>query len=201
MKLRLPEKADVRDACVAEAIKIIRLQGLESLSLREVSRRLGISHQAPYKHYPSRGHLMAEVISRAYLAFARDLDARPRHQDPYDDLGEMGKTYLNYAISNPLEYRLMFGTALPDPDLHPEMMRHARHAFDLLWEGIAKLPNRSNATSPRNVDLDALQVWSTLHGFASILKSPVLPKLKISTNNLDHFSAYLFDRIRLTLSE
>jgi AcrR family transcriptional regulator len=41
---------------------IIGERGIEELSLREVARRLGVSHQAPYKHFPSRDHLLAEVV-------------------------------------------------------------------------------------------------------------------------------------------
>jgi len=43
---------DLREACIREALAIIEVGGVESLSLREVARRLGVSHQAPYKHFP-----------------------------------------------------------------------------------------------------------------------------------------------------
>jgi hypothetical protein len=43
------KSADLREACIREALAIIETEGVENLSLREVSRRLGISHQAPYK--------------------------------------------------------------------------------------------------------------------------------------------------------
>jgi hypothetical protein len=41
------KSADLREACIREALAIIETEGVENLSLREVSRRLGISHQAP----------------------------------------------------------------------------------------------------------------------------------------------------------
>ncbi|MFX4450801.1 TetR/AcrR family transcriptional regulator, partial [Acinetobacter baumannii] len=52
------------------------------LSLRDVARRLGVSHQAPYKHFPSRDHILAEVVGRAYASFAAHLEKRPRSDDP-----------------------------------------------------------------------------------------------------------------------
>ena len=68
--------AQLREACIAAAREAIARHGIESLSLRDVARRLGVSHQAPYKHYPSRDHLLAEVMRCGFQQFARHLDAR-----------------------------------------------------------------------------------------------------------------------------
>jgi hypothetical protein len=68
---------ELRDACIVAAQEVIAERGVENLSLREVARKLGVSHQAPYKHYPSRDHLLAEVMRRCFQRFAAHLDARP----------------------------------------------------------------------------------------------------------------------------
>ena len=61
----------MREACVEEALAIVGEAGLEALSLREVARRLHVSHQAPYKHFPSRDHILAEVVGRAFAGADR----------------------------------------------------------------------------------------------------------------------------------
>ncbi|MBV9750100.1 MAG: helix-turn-helix transcriptional regulator, partial [Acetobacteraceae bacterium] len=148
-----------------EALAIIEEAGVEALSLRDVARRLGVSHQAPYKHFPSRDHLLAEIVARAFAAFARHLDARPRSDDPHHDLAAMGEAYLRYATEHPLQYRLMFGTPLPDPNQHPEMMRSAQHAFSLLRDRLARMDGgREPKRAADAAELDALFVWSTMHG-------------------------------------
>ena len=162
--------ANLRDACVDEARAIIAESGVESLSLRDVARRLGVSHQAPYKHFPSRDHILAEVVRRAYADFAAHLDARPRHDDPHADLSSLGHAYLDYARTHPLEYRLMFGTPLPPPPEHPDMLRDARHAFSILETALSRLPVRE----PHH---DALFVWSTMHGLASIMNGHAIETL------------------------
>ena len=70
------EAVELKEACVRAAREVIAEHGIEQLSLREVSRRLGVSHQAPYKHYPSRDHLLAEVMRRCFQDFTVALDAR-----------------------------------------------------------------------------------------------------------------------------
>lgn len=141
-----------------------------------MSRRLGVSHQAPYKHFQSRDHILAEIVSRAFDAFARHLEARPRHNDAGADLEEMGRAYFAYAHRHPLQYRLMFGTPLPDPESHPEMMLKAQRAFALLKDAVARLP----AACGTEADLDALFVWSAIHGLATILQSHAIDTLGLS---------------------
>jgi len=189
---------DLREACVQEALEIIGKSGVEGLSLRAVSRRLGVSHQAPYKHYPTRDHLLAEIVARAYTSFAQHLDSRPRRKNPFDDLQEIGRAYMNYALANPLHYRLMFNTALPDAELHPEMMERARHAFSILRDAISRL-DMADPDTPRPVDLDALYVWATVHGLASIMPSSAMKSLPLSKAHLNAIETFAMGRLRSAL--
>ena len=190
-KTKPPQKTrpdNLREACILEALKIIENAGVEGLSLREVSRRLGVSHQAPYKHFPSRDHILAEIVSRAFDSFAAHLDARPVTGDAYQDLGSMGLAYFEYARAHPLQYRLMFGTPLPDPDEHPEMMSKASHAFALLRECVRRLPP-PGAVSEEAADDDALFIWSTVHGLAGILQTRAIESTGFAseaTNQPEH---------------
>lgn len=184
---------DLREASIAEARAIIAEHGVEGLSLREVARRLGVSHQAPYRHFPSRDHLLAEVVARAYASFAAHLDGRPHHDDPHADLRAMGEAYVGYALAHPLEYRLMFGTPLPDPAAHPEMMRRARHAFALLRDAIARLPGTAGDTAMP--DLDAMYVWATVHGLASAMQGSVVGTLGLDAGTLAAMPGHVLSRI------
>lgn len=192
----MPRKAkyeNLREACIEEALEIIENDGIEKLSVREVARRLGVSHQAPYKHFPSRDHILAEIVQRCFDDFAQHLDSRPRRDNPHDDLGTMGFAYLQYAAAHPLQYRLMFGTPLPDPNEHPEMMHRAEHAFALLRDGIAAMGLDSDP------ELDALYVLSTMHGLASILHLQMLQSLPMSDDILAHAARHVIGRIGVGL--
>lgn len=189
MTERKTRDRDLREACIQEALAIIETAGVEALSLRDISRRLGVSHQAPYKHFPSRDHILAEIVGRTFESFADYLDQCPKTGDPAHDLEAMGRAYLNYALLHPLQYRLMFGTPLPNPSQHPAMMRHAQHAFGLLRDCLSALhsgrqrpPQPNGLTAPT---LDALFIWSTLHGLASLLHTRALETLALPDNVSD----------------
>jgi hypothetical protein len=75
----------------------------------------------------------------------------------------------------------MFGTPLPDPAQHPAMLASARHAFALLRDGLARMHAEAGRAPPSEaVDQDALFVWGTLHGLASVAHAPALRTLELS---------------------
>lgn len=188
---------DLKEACVTEALAIIAATGLETLSLREVARRLGVSHQAPYRHFPSRDHILAAVVARAFDHFSAYLDSRQQVPDnPAQDLRGMGLAYLSYADEHPLQYRLMFATPLPNPADHPGMMQSARHAFTLLEQGVARMrATQGQPCTEELVTLDALFIWAALHGLAGIRGGCAITTLRLSSDILGQAPAHLLGRI------
>lgn len=198
-KLRPPEPPiDVREACIAAAHAVIAEQGIEKLSLRDVARRLGVSHQAPYKHYASRDHLLAEVMRRCFERFARSLDAALGAADPREDMAALGQAYLRYALDNPLEYRLMFGTPWPSTAEHPELLRDARHAFDILRRALVRMRGAAGRDRTQG-DLDALFVWSSMHGLASVMQSNVMEQLDLGRRVLEQAVPHMLARVGAAL--
>lgn len=185
---------ELRDACIVAAQEVIAERGLENLSLREVSRKLGVSHQAPYKHYPSRDHLLAEVMRRCFQRFAAHLDARTRHEDPEKDLESLGQQYLAYARQHPLEYRLMFSTTWPDAARLPEVAGEATHAFDVL-RGVLKRMHGDTPAGRELTELDALYIWSTMHGLAGVMNGQCVEMLKLKAKVLQRAVRHGMDRM------
>jgi AcrR family transcriptional regulator len=196
-----PKTESLRERCVREALAIIEESGVEGLSLREVARRLNVSHQAPYKHFADRDHILAEIVDRTFAAFARHLDARPKRDNPHDDLAEMGRAYLEYARKHPLQYRLMFGTPLPDPHSHPAMMRSAQHAFSLLRECLRRIRQAEGwPEDPDGTVKDALFVWATMHGLSGIMQASALQTLELSPALLTDTVPHLLRRVGMALT-
>ena len=189
---------DLREACVVAAHAVIAQHGVEKLSLRDVARRLGVSHQAPYKHYPSRDHLLAEVMRRCFEDFALFLDATQGSVDPQCDMQSMGQAYLQYAMEKPLEYRLMFGTPWPSTAEHPALLQDAQHSFLVLRRAIARMRCRTAITVQD--DLDALFVWSSMHGLATILQSNVIERLALGRGVLERAGPHTLERVGLALA-
>ena len=185
---------DLKEACLQAAREVIAEQGVEGLSMRDVSRKLAISHQAPYRHFASRDHLLAEIMRRCFVDFAEQLDRGAMAAAPGADLAAMGDTYLAYAREKPLEYRLMFGTPWPEPARHPDLVRVAVHAFDLLRQQLRRQHGDTLETQTQ-ADLDALFIWSTLHGMASIRNADVMRHLALAPEVMGGFQRDLMGKI------
>jgi AcrR family transcriptional regulator len=190
---------DLKEACLQAAREVIAEHGVESLSMRDVARKLGISHQAPYRHFPSRDHLLAEIMRRCFADFAQYLDDRGPGVAPRTNLDGMGEAYLDYAQQKPLEYRLMFGTPWPEPAQHPELVRYAVHAFDTLRNTLRVMHGDSAAQRAR-ADLDALFIWSALHGMASITQANVMEHLVLAPKVMSSFKDDLLGKIGAALA-
>lgn len=189
---------DLKSACLAEAIRIIEEVGLEKLSLREVARRLGVSHQAPYKHFDSRDHILSEVTAAVFFDFAQFLDDREKTGDPWLDLRTLGLRYFEYAAAHPLRYRLMFSGALPSAEMFPAMTRRAEHAFSLLRAAIAALPRGERGAD--EVQADALFVWAAIHGLVDVMGSDAFRALELGPPAREAMVADTLDRIGASLA-
>ena len=200
------QELDLKEACIQAAREVIAEQGVEGLSLRDVARKLGVSHQAPYRHYPSRDHLLAAIMQRCFEDFAAFLDqASKAHAS--DALLGMGQAYMLFAAEHPLEYRLMFGTPWPKPAAHPELVRHAVHAFDLLRHHLQQQLQQRADTKQSDMlallaqaELQALFIWSALHGMASIQQANVMHHLMLSPGVSEMAEPYLMGMMKTALT-
>ncbi len=185
---------DLKQACVKAAHEVIAEKGIEHLSLRDVARKLGVSHQAPYRHYASKDHLLAAVIARCFRDFASFLDARQHFEDPEEDLAAMGGQYIAYAMQHPLEYRLMFGSTWPDTASNSELIRDAVHSFNILRNVLARMHGNSEAALI-NIDLDAMFIWSNMHGLVTIMQSDAMQYLDLVPHVKNNVPKHVFDMI------
>lgn len=191
---------DLRETCLAEALAIISEAGVEKLSIREVARRIGVSHQAPYRHFASRDHLLAEIVRRAFGDFAQALRSPPQTDDPAVDALAMGIAYVHFALAEPLKYRLIFGGALPDPANHPEMMQGARDAFNVLRDSLKRVfEARGELPDREAVDREALFAWSSLHGVVSLLRTDAIGTLDLAPSVRADFVAHALKQIGAAL--
>jgi len=164
----------VRESCLRVARYIIVAEGPDKLSIREVARSLGISHQTPYRHFQSRDHLVAEVIGRCFADFGRHLrSAAQGIEEPISALLAMGQAYLAYVHEHPRLYRILFVDTLPPPEDFPDMVRCASDAFDALRGSlIALYESQGRAEPTAEAERNALHIWATLHGLGTLMSHP-----------------------------
>jgi AcrR family transcriptional regulator len=90
--------------------------GSAALSLRAVARELGMASSAVYRYFPSRDELLTALIIDAYDAIGAAAEAAEAAVDRTDHPGRWLAATAGtraWAVANPQEYALIFGSPVP----------------------------------------------------------------------------------------
>ena len=117
---------DLRRTIVKAALEILReTQSLE-FSLRELARRAGVSHNAPYKHFADKRELLAAVSAAGFEMLTKRMAREvARLDNPREQLFAMLRAYVDHGVENPALYSLMFGGYLSGPNYSRPMIELA----------------------------------------------------------------------------
>lgn len=159
---------DLRRALLQEAVRTIREDGVQALTLRNAGKRLGVSRTALYRHFADKSALLAGVAREGFQRFRHELLAGWRGAGGgLDGFGGMGVAYVRFALSNPSHYRVMFGGFSDLACKDPELQTDANAAFAVLVDALEAL-QASGAIIQRDREQLARYIWSTVHGIAML---------------------------------
>lgn len=192
---------DLRNALIQGALKLMEKEG-ESFSLRDLTKRVGVSAPALYSHFADKEALLVAVAICGFDQLKDELqEAIGKVSEPEQQFTAMGQAYVKFGMDNPALYKLMFsGEELPAQRFKfPELQDAGNRAFQALT-GMLEGMQKSGFMRPGHVELDAFTIWAHVHGLASLIitgrvecmgdhveKMPVLPMdelVNLSLKNL-----------------
>jgi AcrR family transcriptional regulator len=160
---------DLRRALVEEAVRTIQLKGVEQLTLRAVGERLGVSRTALYRHFSDKQALLAAVGREGFrmlrLALSGAWEQNGRGREGFE---AMGVAYVQFAVTHPSHYRVMFGGFIESRSKDAEFVEEAAAAFQVLVDALVE---QQQAGLVRGDDplLLARFIWSIVHGIAMLV--------------------------------
>ncbi|AKU21905.1 TetR/AcrR family transcriptional regulator [Massilia sp. MB5] len=165
---------NLRDSLLDAADALLAQTGAQALTLREVAKAAGVSHAAPYHHFPGREHLLAAVAARAFVKLAAAMAAADGDstREQGERLMDICEVYVEFARARPAQFRLMFGPLLAQKSLYPELKQAAEGAFNVLVTAATAFD------AARGPEL-ALTGWSLAHGLANLAIDEALTDLPI----------------------
>jgi AcrR family transcriptional regulator len=160
---------DLHQALIAAALSEIEASGADSISLAALAKSLAVSQAAPYRHFADRDALLQAIAEEGFHLFTLALKRAAQSAPPRNALHDMSQAYVDFALSRPGLYRLMFAsrvlaTAPPGGTLH----RVATGSFQLLVDVLPEKP--AGAARIRR----ALKIWAGLHGLAMLAQNDLL---------------------------
>ena len=164
---------DVRRAVLDAAIEIITTDGPDQVSMREVARRAGVSHQAPYHHFTDRAGIFAAISEEGFRAFTAEF--RSALEGSSDPLVDCMRAYVSFALAHKGHFKVMFRSDICGVITHAATREAADSAYLALLDLAATAGN-----APAGTDSVVLPVllWSQAHGLATLLvDGPLAAKL------------------------
>jgi AcrR family transcriptional regulator len=194
---------DLRNALLDEAAKVIELEGVAALTLRELARRLAVSHAAPTNHFADKDALLVELAAQGFEELALSLDSARRGRAPATALREISRAYVAFARRRPGHYRVMFGRGLSRKVSSPRLEEQGQRAYEVLVRTVLAALPPGHARSPRRVREASFLAWSVVHGASMLLlDAPLPPELAASSDDetmarlVDHATASVAAIIR-----
>jgi len=153
---------DLRNGLLQAAREILEEESLSALTLRAVARKAGVSHAAPYRHFPNHEALLVELSVEGFDELrAAITEAAKAHGNESDKIATIGAAYMRFVAQRPALARLMFGGQLPNRDQFPELEKKA----DSIGNEIGAALHDSAL---------GLAVWSAVHGLAMLVLENVI---------------------------
>lgn len=170
-KLEHYHHGNLRQALIDAARELAAEVGVDAFTLREVARRAGVSHAAPYHHFPDKAGLVRALAIEAFDALTREmLEAANTKPEPFERFQMMGVAYVRFAFSHASEFKFMFrkDLCLTDDTQPDELETVSKTSYQVLVDGIEAC-QKAGQMPPTDTQLLALTAWSTVHGLASLL--------------------------------
>lgn len=197
---------DLRRAIVRAALEILRETQSVEFSLRELARRAGVSHNAPYKHFAEKRELLAAVSTAGFEQLTQRMSNEvAAKRNARAQLFAMLRAYIQHGVENPALYRLMFGRYLSSADDgRPAIERAAAEKTKALLASVIVdgALGRAIPNTPRNergIAGAILACWSLVHGLTMLLADGLVGPRKKSDELADSVVQGLLDGVATRL--
>jgi AcrR family transcriptional regulator len=159
---------DLRRDLLDTALAVVVEAGPAALSLRDLARRLGVSHAAPANHFLDKRALFTALATEAHVLLGQEMAeavANAPSGDPLARLAATGRAYLAFAREHPGHFVVMWQEDMQDR-ADPALATAAASTFSTLVTLAHEV--RGGVLSDQDPVTVALFAWSFAHGIADL---------------------------------
>ncbi len=164
---------NLKQALLEAAIQLIAETGPRGFTLREVARRAGVSHNAPYRQFRDRDDLLAAVATDGFDRLTEAMSRSSPRATPINRLRHSGLAYVDFALSWPQHFAAMFDAPWNQLD-YPECALAAQRCFQTLL-GFVHDCQTAHQMPDGDPERLAYHAWSLVHGIAKLANAGQFP--------------------------
>lgn len=161
---------DLKNALIKAGVEVLASEGLGGLSLRKVAKQAGVSHAAPYSHFADKQALIAAISTEGFKQLYAQIQSvfGTYREDPENLIIETAWAYVQFALNAPDRFKLMFSSVLEKEKEYADFVEISQDNFSQLVE-IIETCQQTGLLKTGPSDVAAVSIWSTVHGFTSLL--------------------------------
>lgn len=165
------KSARTRSTIIDAALRLFRERGYEATTMRAIARRIDYTATAIYHHFRSKEALLYELCDSDFRALAGVFQAAARVEDPVERLDRIGTVYVEFALTHPMHYQLLFMTRRPTLEAvgRERVSDPGERAYGVLRQACAEAI-AAGRFRPEYADADevAQMLWAAMHGIVSL---------------------------------
>jgi AcrR family transcriptional regulator len=158
----------LRDAAVAEGLRLLQIGSVDDLSLRAIARNVGVSATALYRHFPDKQALLNALaqhgLDRLGADLRRAIDSAPGGTESF---AAAGRNYVRFALAHPALFHLIMSRQLEGVG-----DAHESDAMTILKNCVAEVYANNSKIDQR---IEVLRAWGMVHGLAMLMLEGHLP--------------------------
>lgn len=160
---------DLKNALIEKGIEIVSTEGKEALSMRKLAAACGVSHAAPYAHFPGKEDLLAAMQVHITDLFALSLETTiAQNKDNEKILEALGQTYVMFFVTHPYYYNFLYTESGIMIDLTSDADAETNYKpFELYKETALEVMEKENVPEAQRKD-QVIAMWALIHGIAGI---------------------------------
>ena len=161
---------DLRNALIQAGLELLSEGGAAALDLRKVARRAGVSHAAPYRHFPDKQALIAAINEEGFHRLAERIQCTLREvsDDAFEQLQAIARAYVQFAHENPWLMREMFSGLSIEREAFPSLYQASKTVF-MLYKAVVQRGQDRGSIIDGDPGALAAVLWSLLHGVAMLM--------------------------------
>jgi AcrR family transcriptional regulator len=159
----------MRERILEAARHMFVRQGYEATTMRAIAARVEYAPTVIYHHFRSKEALLTELASLDFRALVEAFSRIGEVADPIERLRKLGETYVEFGVTHPMQYQLMFMTQRPQLKNGTVRGDAGEECYGFLYrtcsDAVATGRLRPEFADPQAV---AQIAWSTVHGVVSL---------------------------------
>ncbi len=179
------QKQEIRQLILDASMKLFVEEGFSHVSVRKIAERIQYSPTTLYLYFKDKNEILFHCCESGFEKMLEQNRSLALIGNPLERLHQMGINYLNFGLTNPEYYDLMFIQDAPMARINEmgEGWSSGDQALEFL-KIIIKEAMDKDLLIPAKVETVALAVWGMVHGLVSLATRQRLDKL-VSSHEME----------------